>query len=230
MSNSEQQLSRPKISEEVIHFPKMLHQAGSIGYIEKMIIGQIMMITQPNLIVETGTLYGQTTRFLAEFIEINDLPKCRIASFDLPEVISRLRESDPFFKDRPEIEFIAGKLPESLQNFLENISGFVDFAIVDAEHSYREVRKELALLHYRLKPGGYVFCHDYRELDPNPDYQGVVIAVNEFVKTHSYDVLPLNSSRWKEAEVVWGAALLRKPFHSRSFWKNLTLRLRKANS
>lgn len=225
MSHSKQPSPHRKTSNEVIRFPEMLHQGGSIGYIEKMIIGQMLMISQPNLIVETGSLYGQTTRFLAEFIELNELPRCRIASFDLPEVVSSIRESDPFFESHSEIEFVAGKLPESLQNFLASISGFVDFAIIDAEHSYRAVKEELLLVHSRLKPGGYIFCHDYRELDPNPDYQGVVRAANEFGNNYGYDLLPLNSSQWQEAEVVWGAALLRKPFQPRSFWKSLFRRL-----
>jgi hypothetical protein len=53
---------------------------------------------------------------------------------------------------------------------------------VDATHDYAAVGQELGLIHERLRPGAYVFCHDYREQDPK--YEGVVQAVDEFVARH----------------------------------------------
>ncbi len=154
---------------------------------------------------------------MADLIRMNHLPKCKIASFDLPEVLQNLSESDSYFKNNPEIELIQGSLPESLKEFLNKISQPVDFAIVDAQHSYSAVLEELEIVHSRLKPGSYVFCHDYRENDPK--YEGIVYAADRFAKNHGYNILQLNNSNLNDREVVWGAALLRKPAKKRSFLK-----------
>ncbi len=89
----------------------------------------------------------------------------------------------------------------------------VDFAIIDAQHTYNAVANELNIIHPWLKAGGYIFCHDYRENDPN--YEGVVYAVDKFAKKYHYDILPLNNSNLNDEEVVWGSALLRKPLKKR---------------
>lgn len=182
-----------------------------------MIIGQLILISQPDLIIETGTFKGQTTRFLSEFTTLNDLPDCKIKSFDLPEVINDLISSDPFFADNIQIEFITGWLPDSLANFISRLDQPIDFAIIDAQHSYKAVKNELDILNPHMRPGGYIFCHDYREDDPS--YEGVVYAVNRFASQHGYDVLPLNSSMFGAKELVWGSAILRKKTFKPSFIK-----------
>jgi Methyltransferase domain len=207
-----------KVAAEIVKFPDLLHVSGSIGYVEKLVIGQLLLITQPRLLVETGAMEGHTTRFLAEFMAMNELPGCRIASFDVPEVVDKILKN-PYFNGHQSIQFVPGYLPESLRNFLEKSDRDVDFAIVDAMHNYPSVTQELKLIHSRLSPGGYVFCHDYREKDPK--YQGVVYAVNNFVALYRYDMLPLNPSRLMDQEVVWGAALLRKPLARRSVLKRI---------
>ena len=204
-------------AHDVIRYPTLLHQPGSIGYVEKMLIGQLLMIAQPKLIVETGAFFGQTTRFLLEFTELNGLAECRIASFDLPEVIEDLRKADNFFTRHTRVQFVAGRLPGSLKMFLGSVQEPVDFALVDAQHAYLPVWNELAVLHARLRPGAYVFCHDYREFDTDRDFKGVVYAVDRFVKEFGYDCLPLNHSMRGDRETVWGAALLRKPLTTRSW-------------
>lgn len=193
----------------IIRFPEMQHQPGTIGYVEKMLIGELLMMTQPRLVIETGTWLGETTRFVNEFLALNQLPQCRIVTFDLPDVLENLRRSDPYFGQSQQIELAAGMLPESLRRFLDSNSQEIDFAIVDANHVFESVTKELELIHTRLRPGGYVFCHDYREFDRQ--YEGVVVAVDRFVSAHKYDVLPLNASQWRGHEISWGAAILRKP-------------------
>lgn len=214
-----------KTVADIVKFPEMLHQPGSIAYMEKMIIGQLVMIVQPQLIIETGVFKGQTTRFLADLIALNQLPTCRIISFDLPPVIEELRQSDPYFASHEEIELLSGHLPETLAKFLDVCEQPVDLAIIDAEHSYKAVTQELQLIHSKLKAGGYIFCHDYREHDP--DYAGVKWAVDKFVASHRYQVLPLNPSQWKGQEIIWGAAILRKPMRSQATVKKFYSQLRR---
>lgn len=151
---------------EIVVFPELRHHRGSIGYLEKMVIGQLALISQARLILETGAFRGQTTRFLGEFVSLNRLAPCRVVSFDLPDVLGVMQREDPYFAEHPEIEFVAGALPETLAAFLAHCEQPIDLAIIDAEHSYRAVTEELELIHRWLRPGGYVFCHDYRESDP----------------------------------------------------------------
>lgn len=211
-----------KAASEIITYPEMLHAPGSIGFVEKLLIGALLLIVQPRLIIETGMLKGYTTRFLAEFLEANDLTPCRIVTFDLPRAIARLLATNDYFVDHPLIETRPGRLPESLREFLKETSEPVDFAIVDAMHSFKAVSQELKLIHSKLVPGGYVFCHDYREEDSQ--YRGVVYAVDGFAARYGYDLLPLNPARRKGQEVVWGSALLRKPRQPRSALKRAYFR------
>ncbi|MEI6632914.1 MAG: class I SAM-dependent methyltransferase [Chlamydiota bacterium] len=191
-------------AQDVIKFPPLMHREGSIGYIEKMVIGAFLVISRPRLVIETGTFNGDTTRFIADYIALNQLPVCRIVTFDMPEILQALRKSDPYFSNHQEIEFIPGLLPRSLELFLSSVDQPVDFAIIDATHAYLPVMQELLLIHPLLKKEGYIYCHDYREHDP--DYEGTVCAVDRFAASHHYGKIALNS-----VGTVWGSALLRKP-------------------
>lgn len=77
------------------------------------------------------------------------------------------------------VMFSQGKSWDVLSTFED---GFFDFVYLDADHSYDSVKKDLAELRTKVKPGGYLVCDDYTMWDPilRRDY-GVVQAVNEFV-------------------------------------------------
>src|SRR5208283_1863366 len=193
---------------EVVSFPEIEHQLGSIGFVEKMIIGELIIIAQPKLIVETGTFRGSTTKFVCEFLKKNRLSGCRIAAFDLFEVIQEIHARDPYFASHENVELVGGLLPASLKRYLETPTQTVDLAIVDGDHSYNGVLGDLETLAPHMKPGGYIFTHDYRKRDP--EYLGLTSAVDRFAATHGFALLPLNPSELRGCE-VWGSALLRKP-------------------
>jgi predicted O-methyltransferase YrrM len=193
---------------EVISFPDLEHHTGSIGFVEKMILGELLTIVQPKLVVETGTFRGCTTKFVCEFLKKNRLPACRIVAFDLPQVIQEIHKCDPYFASQDNIELVGGLLPASLKRYLETSAQMVDFAIVDSDHSYNAVLGDLETLAPHLQPGSYIFAHDYRRRDP--EYMGLTAAVDHFAAMHGFAMLPLNPSDLKGCE-VWGSALLRKP-------------------
>ncbi len=202
-----------KTLSDIINFPEMLHQPGSIGYLEKMTIGHLILISQPKLIIETGVFRGQTTKFISDFLTLNGLTDCNVVSFDIPEVIEEIINTDEDIKSKTNIQFQPGFLPESLEKFIENIDSPIDFAVIDADHAFDAVMMELQLVDKKLKKGGYIFCHDYRENDPK--YEGTVYAIDLFASRYNYDLLPLNTSKFGNKKVVWGAALLRKSLVSR---------------
>ena len=193
---------------EVLAFPDLEHHSGSIGFVEKMIIGELLIIAQPKLVVETGTFHGSTTKFVCEFLKKNKLPDCRIAAFDMPQVVQEIHGRDPYFASQDNVELVGGLLPASLKKYLENSTQMVGLAIVDGDHSYKGVLADLETLAPYMEPGGYIFAHDYRKRDP--EYVGLAAAVDHFAAMHGFAMLPLNPGELAGCE-VWGAALLRKP-------------------
>jgi hypothetical protein len=173
-----------------------------------MILGELLIIVQPKMVVETGTFHGCTTKFVCEFMKRNGLPECHMAAFDLPQVIQEIQSCDPYFASQDNVELVGGLLPASLKRYLETSGQKVDLAIVDSDHSYNAVLSDLETLAPHMKPGSYIFAHDYRKCDP--EYVGLVAAVNHFAVMHGFAMLPLNSSNLERRE-VWGSALLRTP-------------------
>jgi predicted O-methyltransferase YrrM len=203
---------------EVLALPPMYFEKGSIGYLERALIGLVVKSLEPRLIIETGAFKGHTAKFLDGFARANGLKKCRIVSFDLPEVVDRIKESE-ICADCMNVEFVAGRLPESLANFLQTCAQPVDFAILDSEHSYEAVYSELELIGKRLKPGGYIFCHDYREGDSC--YDGVVHAVDRYARKNNLFLLPICQSSH-----IHGAALLFRPLQKRKRFSGLVFWLK----
>ena len=201
---------------EIISFPDLEHQIGSIGFVEKMIIGQLLIVAQPKFVIETGVFRGFTTKFVREFLKNNGLSGCRIAAFDRSDVIEELQR-DPYFASEKNIEMVGGPLPASLKRRLEATEHMVDFAIVDADHSYRGVTGDLKALAPHMRPGGYIFAHDYRTGDP--EYEELIAAVDHFALTQGFGILPLNPTEFG-TQNVWGSAILRKPDGSRPSLSN----------
>jgi len=199
-----------KLTSEIIKYPEMSHEAGSIGFLEKIFIGNFIYMIRPTLIIETGLFKGYTHKFISDFVILNKIQGCRIVSFDLSEVVQSFKEKNPDYIENGVSEFVGGNLPESLQQFLKHTSELIDFAVVDSDHSYEGVLNDLNAIGPRLKEGGYIFCHDYRPFDEK--YMGTTLAVDEYCLSNGYDYLPL----FTETETVWGAALMRKPEKYRS--------------
>ncbi len=181
--------------------PEMSHDPGSMVYIEKLTVAHLIFVSEAREIVETGSFKGQTTKFISEFLFANDLDGT-IASFDIPEMIDKLLEEDPYFLTATNVRLIKGHLPGTLKDYLKNLGRPVDFAIVDSEHSYVQVSAELKVLAPYLGDDAYVVCHDYRPSDET--YSGVVRAVDEFQEKEGYELLSLCGKK------VWGLAILRK--------------------
>lgn len=192
---------------EIISFPDLEHQIGSIGFVEKMIIGELLIIAQPKLVIETGVFRGFTTKFVREFLKNNGLSGCHIAAFDMPDVIEELQRNS-YFASEKNIKLVGGALPASLKKYLQMTGQMVDFAIVDADHSYRGVTGDLKALAAHMRPGGYIFAHDYRTGDP--EYRELIAAVDHFAITQGFAMLPLNPTPFG-TQNVWGSVILRKP-------------------
>lgn len=204
--------------------PPLEQSQGSLTLLEKLQVALLMMTCQPEVIVETGVWRGRTTRFMAEFLSLNNI-NGHIYAFDLPEVLEELNQGDTWFQSAPNVTLMPGLLPVSLNQWLDGHDKPIDFALVDAYHSFHAVAKELGAIAPRLSPRGYIFCHDYGGLGSK--YEGVMCAVNEAANKFNLSILPLWSAEDAGAHTFCQAAILhrtvscpasRKLFHRRKYF------------
>lgn len=171
--------------------PILSESQGSLTALEKSLFGHFIYLTRPKLVVELGVLDALTTKFILEFIRINDI-SARVIGFDLAGVVSNLRESNEYVQQKEKdgvLQLIPGELPMSLDAWLENTDETVDLALVDATHSYKSVIDELSLLWPKLSSDGYIICHDY-----SSKHEGVRYAVDRFTRKNNAMMLPLSAS------------------------------------
>jgi predicted O-methyltransferase YrrM len=69
--------------------------------------------------------------------------------------------------------------------------GSLDFVYIDAEHSYKSVKEDIAAWAPKVRTGGIVSGHDYYVTKKGNT--GVIQAVDEFVAEHGYK---LNLTEW----------------------------------
>jgi len=196
-------MSEIREAHELISFPRMEHIGGSIGFLEKMFLGQLLFLVKPNVVIETGVFKGMTTRFVREFLDLNNMSGSRVYGFDFEQVVDE-RLTEPFFNESPGVELVPGILPQSLELFLGKKSIEVDFAIVDGNHAYEGVLLDLKALEPYISVDGVIFCHDYRTGDDV--YEGTCRAINEFCDTCAFQMFHIQS----EKASVWGSAFLQR--------------------
>jgi hypothetical protein len=70
--------------------------------------------------------------------------------------------------------------------WLNEFSGKLDFVYLDSSHFYKDTIKTLSLIHKVLSEDGVILGDDWYE--DAGHYSGVCRAVNEFCKTHNYEI------------------------------------------
>jgi O-methyltransferase len=82
----------------------------------------------------------------------------------------------------PKFVFHKGYFPETAENLKE-----MQFALVSMDVDlYNPTRAGLEFFYPRLSPGGVIIVHDY-----NPDWPGIMKAVDEFAKSIAEPIVPL---------------------------------------
>jgi Methyltransferase domain len=67
--------------------------------------------------------------------------------------------------------------------------GYFDWIYIDTSHRYEDTRRELELARPKMKPGGILSGHDWRE-DPSHPHHGVCRAVKEFCEDYGWRLHP----------------------------------------
>jgi hypothetical protein len=173
---------------EPFRFPSLVEDRASLHAIEKSLLGHFILLAQPKVIIETGVYRAVTTRFLIEFLELNNMP-ARVVSFDLPEVVEQLRREQPDIRRweaEGRLELVGGELPLALRDWLAKARPEVGVALIDARHIFASVLWELRLVWPWLARDGYIVGHDYCA-----DFDGVRYAFDHFARKNGAMLLPL---------------------------------------
>lgn len=142
------------------------------------ILQEIIVETQPDVIIETGTAFGGTALYMA-------------CCFDGKVITIDSKADDikvEFEHDR--IEFLVGDsiAPEIIEKIKPLVEGMRTMVLLDSDHRTDYVRREIELYHKFVSQGCYMVVHDTLlgghpialEPDMNP-YQ----AVQEFLEKHA---------------------------------------------
>ncbi len=146
---------------------------GSITALERYVMALLVKHFRPKTILELGTFRGTSTRVILDNME----EAARVYTVDLPietpptvpgeftdERLIRHRGIGEDFLDHhlaSRVEQIYGNTFDA--GTWEKIPAGVDFAFVDASHSYKAVKNDTEKLWLKLKSNAVVLWHDYSE-------------------------------------------------------------------
>lgn len=114
---------------------------------------EIIAECRPDLIVETGTMYGGSAYYFASLLDLSQ--NGEIVTVDVQH-----REGRP---QHPRITYLTGSsvAPATLEQLHERAAGKETvMVILDSNHDERHVAKELSLYRDLVTPGGYLVVED----------------------------------------------------------------------
>jgi predicted O-methyltransferase YrrM len=142
------------------------------------------------LIVEIGSYMGRSTKLLAlaspesNIVAIDSYKETVFSSVDPVEVKRR------FFESVAELRVTL--IHEDSHKVGKKWKQAIDFLVVDGDHLYEAVKKDILNFVPHVKQGCFVLFHDYNEKRDDEEYQpnshGVFRAVNELKKRYFSDV------------------------------------------
>ena len=138
---------------------------------------------QHQIIVEIGTLYGNTAVFMAKFMESLDLnvPILSIDPFERVEFDalnpqgSYRKYLDTILKSG--VENVCLPLVAFSQQAAPVVPNHIGFLLIDGDHHYESIVQDLTLYAHKLVAGGLLFIDDYIDA-----YPGVIQATDEYLE------------------------------------------------
>jgi len=129
--------------------------------------------TQPDYIVETGTKFGGSALFFADMMSLF-CKESRVITVDIVK--------PNFFLD-PRIEYITGSsVDRNIFNYINNkVAGKKVMVVLDSDHRYNHVRRELRLYGRIVPPGQFLVVEDSYMRDA--PMKGPGHAVQWYLKT-----------------------------------------------
>lgn len=129
-------------------------------------------------VAEIGTLRGEFARLI---LKISNPRKLYLIDLDFSKLVGDVR-------DDPRVSLHQGSSPDIL-SVIANES--LDWAYIDADHSYRGASRDAAAAARKIKPGGYLVFNDFAHIDPSMGRYGVHRAVVEFAVANRWPLVLL---------------------------------------
>ncbi len=167
-------------------------QDGCTAPLERFILAQLVRHFKPRTIVEVGTYRGVTTRLLLDNIPSGS----RIYTIDLPletdagglqavsdERLITHRVVGADYLQHPNRAAVTQILGDTFDPLTwKQVPDNVEFAFIDASHSYEAVRNDTEKLWPKLSKGAVILWHDYTET-VSPE-RGVGRYIRELMRKH----------------------------------------------
>lgn len=143
---------------------------------------QLIFKVKPDLIIETGTLYGGSALYLAHLCDL--IGKGSVVSIDVNEPLARIKHDRIDFFNSDSID---PDLVDRLQLLIRYRRARTVMVILDSDHECSHVRRELELYHQFVTPGSYLIIEDMN-LNGHPVWptygNGPKEAVQDFLLAH----------------------------------------------
>ncbi len=147
------------------------------------IIQEIIVETQPDFIVETGTLNGGSALVWATILQqVN--PNGRVITVDIDDRAQEVKKF-PLWKEKVEFFLGSSVAPEIVGAVRQRVEGKKVMMILDSDHQKDHVLKELLAYSPFVQLGGYIIVQD-TNLNGHPVHRqssgpGPMEAVEEFL-------------------------------------------------
>lgn len=148
-------------------------------------------VPEGGVVVELGLHFGRSFSIIRQLSQEKNFRVYGVDSFEHGGVIEGKEipgkaVKQYFFDHNRDFKFhlYEEKTNTAVRKF-RKLKRKIDFLLVDAGHSYEDVRDDLNKWVPLVKDGGYIFCHDYYR----DSLDGVTKAVDEFLETNDLHVV-----------------------------------------
>jgi predicted O-methyltransferase YrrM len=166
-------------------------QDGCTAPLERFVTAQLLHYFKPKRIVEVGAYRGTTTRLFLD----NMSPDARVYTIDLPPEtdaagLRAVSDERLIIHRKPGAEYVDHPRREAVTRIFgdtfdprtwEEVPQGIDFAFIDASHSYEAVRNDTERLWPKLSENAVILWHDYTET-VSPE-RGVGRYIRELMQT-----------------------------------------------
>ncbi len=166
---------------------------GTIAPLERCVLTQLIRYHRPKTIVEVGTYRGTTTKIILD----NCQPDAKVFTIDLPleQEIDHLqaatdkrlivhRQVGIDYQQHSRVSQVTQIYGDSFDPATWNkIPDEIEFALIDASHSYEAVKNDSERVFNKLKADGIVMWHDYTESETQE--RGVGKYIRELMQTRN---------------------------------------------
>jgi predicted O-methyltransferase YrrM len=130
--------------------------SGSTAPLERLLLAQLVRFFKPRVILEIGTFRGNTTALL-----LKHAPKdARIYTIDLKAQAEKLGYFD--YQCDPAVDRLTQIFGDTFDpQTWAHVPSNVEFAFIDAAHSYEAVKNDTEWVRRKLAPNGIILWHDY---------------------------------------------------------------------